>query len=150
MSEEYRYEVHARWTEGRAGIAKAGGVTLPMAFAAPPEFKGELGKWTPEHFLVAAVVSCFLVTVRGIAENSNLEILDLDVGAEGVLRQEQGGWRFAEIKLTPTVAIAREQDRDLALKVLTKEERGCLVARGLAFPVTMEATVRDHAQVLVV
>lgn len=142
MSNEHRYQVQGRWTRDRVGLAQAPGITESIEFAAPPEFKGEGGKWTPEHFLVAAVVSCFVVTFRAIAEMSKVEFLDLDVEAEGVLKQEQSGWRFAEITLSPTVTLAQEQDRELVLKGLRKAHNGCLIARGLAFPVTMEPTVR--------
>jgi organic hydroperoxide reductase OsmC/OhrA len=36
-------------------------------------FLGESGRWTPEHFLVAAAASCFVSTLSGIVEKSRLE-----------------------------------------------------------------------------
>jgi organic hydroperoxide reductase OsmC/OhrA len=148
MDSEYKYEVQAWWTRARAGIAGSPSISPMMDFAAPPEFKGEPGKWTPEHFLVAAVVSCFLVTFRAIAEMSKVELLELEVGAEGVLKPQPQGWRFSQVNLRPALTVGREQDRDLAMKALRKAEQSCLVARALNFPVTMEASVRVEVPAL--
>lgn len=148
MDTEYKYEVQAQWTWGRAGMASSPSVASIIDFAAPPEFNGEAGKWTPEHFLVAGVVSCFLVTFRAIAEISKVEVLELEVGAEGVLRPQQQGWRFCQIDLTAFVRIAGEQDRELVMKALKKAEQSCLVARALNFPVTMEPYIEVDAPAL--
>ncbi len=141
MDREYQYEVQARWMRDRVGIATAEDFPTSIEFAAPPEFHGENGKWTPEHFLVAGVVSCFVVTFRAIAELSKLEFLDLNVSAQGLLRRVQHGWHFAQITLLPVVTILRAEDRELALKALEKAEHSCLVARALSVPVVMEATI---------
>jgi organic hydroperoxide reductase OsmC/OhrA len=138
MDTEYKYEVQAQWTRERSGFVSSPSIESIIDFAAPPEFKGESGKWTPEHFLVAGVVSCFLITFRAIAEMSKVEVLELEVGAEGVLRPQQQGWRFCQIDLTAFLRIAREQDRELAMKALKKAEQSCLVAHALNFPITME------------
>jgi len=145
---EYKYEVQALWTRGRAGIAGSPSISPMIDFAAPPEFNGEPRKWTPEHFLVAAVVSCFLVTFRAIAEISKVELLELEVGAEGVLKPQQQGWRFSQINLRPAITVGREQDRDLAMKALKKAEQSCLVARALNFPLTVQASVRVEVPAL--
>ena len=58
------YRVRATSTIARSGVAAAQGVELPISFSAPPEFKGVAGHWTPEHFFVAAVASCYVSTFR--------------------------------------------------------------------------------------
>jgi peroxiredoxin-like protein len=141
MNGEYQYEVQAHWTRERAGIASAEDFPTAIEFSAPPEFHGEKEKWTPEHFLVAAVVSCFVVTFRAIAEISKLEFLDLEVNARGLLRRDQHGWHFAQIMLLPALTILREQDRELGQKGLKKAEGSCLIARSLTCPVVMEASI---------
>lgn len=148
MNGEYQYEVKASWIRDRAGIATAEDYPAAIEFAAPPEFHGEDGKWTPEHFLVAAVVSCFVVTFRAIAEMSRLDFLDFQVNTTGTLRRDEHGWRFAQISLLPEVTILREKDKDLAVKGLKKAEHGCLVAKALSVPVVMETTIKVAAEEL--
>jgi len=145
MNPEYEYEVKGRWTRDRVGMATAEDFPNSIEFAAPPEFHGEDGKWTPEHFLVAAVVSCFVVTFRAIAEMSKLEFLDLQVDTKGTLRRDEHGWHFAQITLLPEVTILREKDQELALKALKKAEHSCLVARALSVPVCMETSIKVAA-----
>jgi len=148
MNGEYQYEVKASWTRNRAGIATAEDFPAAIEFAAPPEFHGEDGKWTPEHFLVAAVVSCFVVTFRAVAELSKLEFLDLQVDTIGALGRDQHGWRFTQMTLLPEVTILHEKDKELALKALKKAEHGCLVTKALSVPLVMETSIKVAASEL--
>jgi organic hydroperoxide reductase OsmC/OhrA len=82
MEMDYNYRVRGSWEVRRNGVVSAEGITEPkITFSAPVEFKGESGHWTPEHFLVAAVVSCFIVTFSAMAESSRLNFLSLGVSA---------------------------------------------------------------------
>jgi len=142
------YRVIAAWKGGRMGTASAEQIEPQISFSSPPEFKGEAGYWTPEHFLVAAVSSCFVVTFYAIAELSKLEFLALELSAVGKLGKPEGKLRFVEMVLSPTVTIARNEDRERANRLLEKAEQGCLIARSLAFPVTMEPVVQVAEGVL--
>ena len=98
MEMDYNYRVRGSWEVRRNGVVSAEGITEPnITFSAPVEFKGESGHWTPEHFLVVAVVSCFIVTFSAMAESSRLNFLSLDVSAEGQLRKVDGKLAFAAI-----------------------------------------------------
>ena len=137
METHHEYRVNAFGAGGRNGVVHAEGVLSSISFSAPPEFLGELGRWTPEHFLVAAVASCFVSTFSGIAEKSRLRFASFNLDAEGVLGNEDGIWRFTEIKLRPVVTILKEEDRDLAILLLEKAEKSCLIARSLQFKVLL-------------
>ena len=131
MNAHHEYRVNALSAGARNGVVQAEGVLSSISFSAPPEFSGEAGRWTPEHFLVAAVASCFVSTFSGIAERSLLEFRSLSLDAEGALSNEDGVWHFTEIRLRPLVTILREEDRDLAIRLLEKAEKSCLIARSL-------------------
>jgi organic hydroperoxide reductase OsmC/OhrA len=108
MEAHHEYRVKAFCVGPRKGVVQAEGVLSSISFSAPPEFLGESGRWTPEHFLVAAVASCFVSTFSGMAEKSRLEFASFNMDAEGVLGNEDGIWRFTEIKLRPVVASLNE------------------------------------------
>ena len=145
--EIHQYTSSARWTARRNGIVKAETAEQEIAFSAPPEFHGQAGLWTPEHFLMAAVAGCFVTTFVAIAEASKFEMLSLEVFAAGVLEKGEGGLQFMRITIHPSLTIARESDRERALRLMEKTERSCLVARSLRSQVTVEAMVQVEAPV---
>ena len=142
MEAHHEYRVHAFGAGGRNGVVGAEGVLSSISFSAPPEFLGEAGRWTPEHFLVAAVASCFVSTFSGMAEKSRLGFASFNLEAEGVLGNEDGTWRFTEIKLRPIVKVLSEEDRDRAIRLLEKAEKSCLIARSLQCKFTLFPAVK--------
>ncbi|SRR6266568_8263950 len=142
MESHHEYRIKAFGAGGRNGVVHAEGVLPYISFSAPPEFLGEPGRWTPEHFLVAAVASCFVSTFSGIAEKSRLEFASFNLDAEGMLDNEDGIWRFTEIKLRPVVTVLEEEDRDMAIRLLEKAEKSCLIARSLQCKVVLFPAVK--------
>ncbi|MGE5205609.1 MAG: OsmC family protein [Chlamydiota bacterium] len=143
------YHASAIWTMRRRGIASAEDVPRTINFSAPPEFQGEPGLWTPEHLLVASVATCFLTTFRAVAEISKLQVVRLEVEAEGVLEKQEGGFRITRVMVRPRLTIADAADQERAQRLLEKAERACLISRSLSSEVTMQATVEVDAAVLV-
>lgn len=150
MNTSYQYTNTARWTTGRGGIVNAESVQQPIAFSAPPEFHGQAGSWTPEHFLVAAVAGCFITTFIAIAEVSRFELLSLEVSATGTLEKGEGGFQFTRVTIRPTLTIARDSDRERALRLLDKAERSCIVSKTLRSEVVVEPAVLVQTPVSVV
>ena len=141
MNPRHTYRIRATSTTVRSGLAIAEGIEPLIAFSAPPEFKGQAGHWTPEHFFVAAVASCFLSTFSGMASNSNLDFDSLELDAEGILTQDPAGWRFQEVVLRPRLTITRLEDKELGNRLLHKAEKNCLVGRSLACPIVLEPAI---------
>jgi peroxiredoxin-like protein len=138
MNTTHKYRIKATSTAVRSGLAVAEGIELSIAFSAPPEFNGQAGHWTPEHFLVAAVASCFVSTFSGMAFNSNFEFYSLELETEGIIAQDQAGWGFREVILRPRLTIAREEDKERGNRLLHKAEKNCLVGRSLSCPIVLE------------
>ena len=137
MAETHEYEVIGQWGGGRGGTLESHTLNHVLEFSAPPEFQGRIGFWTPEHFLVGAVTSCFISTFAAIAEMSKLEVVSLRVGSKGVLEKaEKGGYRFSEIFLYPELVIVHSEDLERAQRLIEKAERGCLIARSLSSKVS--------------
>jgi len=149
MEAHQEYRIKAFGAGGTNGVVHAEGVLSCISFSAPPEFLGEPGRWTPEHFLVAAVASCFVSTFSGIAEKSRLELASFNLDAEGLLGSSDGIWRFTEIKLRPVVTVLKEEDRDRAVRLLEKAEKSCLIARSLQFKVTLVPAVKVEVELAV-
>ena len=68
MLKSYSYKAAAHWTDHKRGIVEGETIPRTINFAAPPEFGGEPGLWTPEHLLLAAVSTCYATGGSGGVE----------------------------------------------------------------------------------
>ncbi|MBI2682119.1 MAG: OsmC family protein [Acidobacteriales bacterium] len=146
---EFRYFVSSQWTGGRSGELTTDASEDRILYSAPPEFKGENGKWTPEHLLLSAVSACFVTTFRAIADASKFQFDGLTVEAEGVLHEWPDGHRFASITLRPNLLLQVAGEEQRAQKLLEKTERSCLVSKSLSCLVHLEAKIKQPAKELV-
>jgi organic hydroperoxide reductase OsmC/OhrA len=113
-----------------------------LQVAAPPEFKGKEGIWTPEHLFVAAVNSCFMTTFLAVAEASKLRFRSFDCTARGILENVEGsGYRMTEIKLYPRLEVTAVGDVERAARIIEKARRNCLISNSIKTEVLMEPTI---------
>jgi peroxiredoxin-like protein len=145
----FHYEASAFWTAGRNGLCEGKDIPEPMSFSAPPAFHGERGHWTPEHFLLAAVASCFVITFRAIAEHSDFPFESLGVFVGGNIGREDGKYRFTDIKLKVKVGLPEHVSSERAMRLIDKTERNCLIMRSLNAQVVIIPEIRIHEAELV-
>ena len=148
MNATHNYRIGSTSTTVRSGVALAQGIEPSISFSAPPEFKGQAGHWTPEHFFVAAVASCYVSTFSGMASNSNFDFYSLELETEGIIVQDPAGWRFEKVMLRPRLTIAHAEDKDRGNRLLQKAEKNCLVGRSIACPVVLEPAVIIEGQLM--
>jgi peroxiredoxin-like protein len=145
MENKYVYRATACWMVDKSGMVSAENIPESLEFSAPPEFGGDAEMWTPEHFFLAAVATCFVSTFRSIAEYNKFDTVALDVTVEGVLSKEEGGFRFSEVKIRPVLSLMRDEERERGIKLLYKAERACLISRSLNSRVSMEPVIQVSA-----
>jgi peroxiredoxin-like protein len=126
----FSYSAEIEWDGARAGALRVPGLP-PLKVAAPPEFNGPGGAWTPEALYVGAVASCFMLTFLAYAERGALELASAGVSAEGKLERADGGYRFTEVALKPTVVVRRADDVERAELLLKKVEAACFIASSI-------------------
>jgi len=137
----YRYQVNAWRTADGAGLAKCELAPNALHFAAPPEFGGLQGRWTPETLLMGAIAGCFTTTFQIIAEHSSLAYTDLEVEVEGVVAKVESGYELTELRIRPLLVVAEAKDHDRALELLWKVQTLCLVSRALSVEQRFEPRV---------
>lgn len=126
----FSYNAEVAWDGARSGDLRTPG--LPgLKVAAPPEFNGPGGAWSPEALYVGAVASCFMMTFLAYAERGAIELAFADVSAEGKLERAGGGYRFTEVTLKPTVVVRRPEDVERAERLLKKVEAACFIAASI-------------------
>lgn len=140
--EAHKYHVDLEWKTDRKGEISSPVLEQKIEVATPPEFpNGMAGIWSPEHLFTAAVSSCFMTTFLAIAQNSNLEFINLTCPAEGILDKKEGKFAMTEIFLKPVVTILNEEDREKAEKIMVKAERACLISNSITSQVHLETKV---------
>ncbi len=136
----HHYEVALHGGADGYAALSAGGVPN-LSAAAPLEFDGPGDAWSPEQLLLAAVDSCFLFTLRAVAQASRLEFISLEMASEGTVDRRDGGLAFTEIVLRPRLLVRAGTDQARALRVLEKARARCLVSASLSTPVRVEPEV---------
>ena len=134
------YDVQIRG--GAAGYATLRAEGLPdLRAAAPRDFDGPGDAWSPEHLMLAAVESCFLLTLRSVARASKLEFTSLELAGQGTVDRKEGVTRFTEIVLRPRLKVPAGTDMDRARRVLEKSEKTCLISASLTTPIRLEPEI---------
>ena len=136
----HHYEV--RLSGDPTGYATVSTKGMPDLRSAPPlDFDGPGDAWSPEHLLLAAVETCFLFTLRAVAQASRIEFTSLDLSGEGTVDRHDGGMRFTEIVLRPRLRLPAGADEGKARRAMEKSEKGCLVTASLSVPVRLEPEI---------
>jgi len=141
MGDEHTYRVVAWWNAGKTGLARCHSAPIAIHFAAPPQFGGLEGRWSPEDLLLSAVASCFTTTFRALADYAKFHYMDLQVEVQGTVRKADSGYEFAGIFIRPTLTISNIEQRAIADRLLEKAKRLCLVSRALAVAQVFEPRV---------
>ena len=114
---------------GVVAVDSKGCVTLRTA--APAQFGGPEGLWSPESLFCAAMANCFVLTFRSIARASKLEWWDLTCNVEGTLERTAAEVSFTHFATTATLEVPEEADIGVCRTLLEKAERVCLIANSL-------------------
>jgi len=142
MESKYTYYAKAQYhQQDRSFVELDRGAPRIIHFSAPPEFGGEAGVMTPEHFLLSAVASCFIAAFRTVATAGKFDFQGIEVAVEGALERDPGGYRFNTIYLRPVVIIFAEDQRERAQHLLEKAARICPVTRSLSAKVELESKI---------
>ena len=119
---------------------------VPVLSSAPPkDFDGPGDAWSPEHLLLASVLSCFMFTFRAVARGSKFDFASLELSASGTVDRQDGVTRFTEIVLKPRLTLPKGADPERAHRMLEKGKTACLVTASLAVPVRVEAEILAEA-----
>jgi len=102
-----------------------------LATAAPPEFGGPEGYWSPESLLVGAVANCFVLSFRAVARASQLKWRQLEVDVEGALDRLEGVTQFTGFTIRVRLTVEEGATESLAQAALAKAKRACLITNSL-------------------
>ncbi len=115
----------------------------PLKIAVPAEFRGGVeGHWSPEDLLVAAVASCYELTLRAIADRRQIRFKNIDVQATGHVTQlARGQIGFLAIELDVQLEV-RTGEEGIAELAAHRAHELCIVGNALEVPVELKLKLR--------
>jgi len=142
---DFRFPVKVE-RSGGLYITALGRRTPPLSIAKPAEFRGGVeGYWSPEELLVAAVASCYELTLRSVADRRRLDFEELDVRATGHVTQlARGRIGFLAIELDVRMEVELG-DEGVAEAAARKAHELCIVGQALEVPVELKLELRTPA-----
>ena len=133
--EEHKYDMKSNWVKEKIVTIEIEG-KKDFHVATPPDFWSESPKelLSPEDLFVASAVSCFGVTLVGVAKRFHAEFKDFHVSATGTLDKGEYGWEFDQITISAKIIVTTEKDKKRMEKAAERAHRYCLVANSMKCP----------------
>ena len=136
----HTYTVSAEGAD--AGFIAVTSPHLPcIESAAPPQFGGPSGVWSPETLLCASVADCFILTFRAIARAARVEWQKLECRVEGVVDRADKISQFTKFTTFAKLSVPKGTDLAKVRELLERAEHGCLVANSLRGVRSLESEV---------
>jgi organic hydroperoxide reductase OsmC/OhrA len=136
------FEVKLDWLNKKKGTLSAKDAEGVLHVGTPPAFGGEGKPWTPEHYFLASISSCFMSTFFAFANKMNLPILHFECAIIGQVRFKEGRYVFTDIDLYPVITLAADSLRTKATGVLEKTHKHCIITNSVATPVFYHPEIR--------
>jgi len=130
------YEVPTRiqWLGDLLGRAEAEGKD-PLFVAAPPEFNGPEGVWTPEDLFVQALESSLMLTFVNLCSAEGIELLSYTSKAGGRLEKTPTGLAFGWVVITPVIQAQASEER--LLQLIQRAHELSMIRRSVACEVAI-------------
>ena len=151
---EHRYDAHLQWDGNRgdgtatyAGYGREHRVTMAgkpdLLGSADASFRGDPARHNPEDLLLAAIVSCHMLSYLALCARAGINVVAYEDAATATMREDgRGGGRFTEAVLRPVVTVADAMHVDRARALHERAHELCFIASSCNFPIRHEATVR--------
>lgn len=146
----HRYRARASWTGTTSGgydaYPRAHTVGAPPADAelhlsGDPAFHGDGTRWNPEQLLLAAAVSCQLLSFLAVAARARLEVVAYDDDAEAVMPEDDRPVRITRIVLRPRIVLRGEVGEDRVRHLIEVAHRECYVANSVSSEIVIEPAI---------
>ncbi|HYL00680.1 MAG TPA: OsmC family protein [Steroidobacteraceae bacterium] len=138
----YPHTYIASATAQGQGLVTLTSPRLPsLESAAPPEFDGPAGVWSPETLLCASLADCFILTFRAVSRAARFEWSGLECRVEGVLERVGGMSQFTRYTTFARLIVPEGADPATARELLERAEHGCLIANSVRGSRALEAQI---------
>lgn len=112
-----------------------------LTMSSDPAFLGDPAHLNPEQLLLAAAVSCQLLSFLAVAARARIDVLAYTDDAEAVMPGDDPPLRITEIRLRPTITVAPGTNVDRIDRLVEVAHKECFIASTLTSAMDVRATV---------
>ncbi len=147
MNGQHNYNLTVKWTGNKGTgtsdykaydrnhtISVDNKIDIPGS--SDPAFRGDKTRHNPEDLLVASISSCHMLWYLHLCAEAGVVVTDYTDNASGIMIETaNGGGRFTEVTLNPTVTIKEQAMTEKANALHHKANELCFIANSINFPI---------------
>ena len=150
----HQYTAHLVWTgnTGRGTVTYQGysrdyalrfaGKAAALLGSADPVFRGDSARYNPEELLLGSLAACHMLWYLHLCAAAGVVVLAYEDAPQGTLQLDtDGGGRFTEVVLRPTVRIADAAYTAQAEALHATANARCFIANSCNFPVRHQINI---------
>jgi len=156
MSKEHFYNLTIKWT-GNTGQGTLNYRSFERSHvievenkpqllgSSDPAFRGDRSKHNPEDLLVASLSSCHMLWYLHLCAEAGVIVTEYIDYAKGIMVETaNGGGKFKEVTLNPSVIVENESMIEKANSLHKKANELCFIANSVNFPVKHNANCKSR------
>ena len=150
MSAAHRYRASCTWSGSTGGgydaysrehTTTCDPVPDPLTMSGDPAFGGDAAHLNPEQLLLAAAVSCQLLSFLAVAARARIDVVAYSDDAEADMPEDDQPMRITAIRLRPTITVAAGTNVDRIDRLVEVAHKECFIANSLTSAMDVRATV---------
>ncbi|HEY3725368.1 MAG TPA: OsmC family protein [Acidimicrobiia bacterium] len=106
-------------------------------------FLGDPSRLNPEQLLVAAAVSCQLLSFLAVAARARIDVVAYEDTAEADMPEDVTPTRITEIRLRPRITVAAGTNPEKVLRLVALAHQECYIANSVTTTIAIDATVHQ-------
>lgn len=139
---QYDFRVKAIQNETRVCKINAVEVETPIECVTPPDFpNGIPGMWSPETYFLASIAGCYINTYQSLCDKFKMQPVSLECEASGTVSFVEGKLAFTAVMLNPIVTVSNYEEEAIALKIIEKAHKYCLISNSVKCPVSVSENI---------
>jgi len=112
-----------------------------LTMSSDPAFRGDPAHLNPEQLLLAAAVSCQLLSFLAVAARARIDVVAYSDDAEADMPEDDPPMRITAIRLRPTITVAAGTNVDRIDRLVEVAHKECFIANSLTSAMDIRATV---------
>ncbi|MGZ4687992.1 MAG: OsmC family protein [Acidimicrobiia bacterium] len=150
MSHTHLYRAVGSWSGStavgydhydRAHTLRCPPADAELELTSDPVFLGDPSRLNPEQLLLAAALSCQMLSFLAVAARARIEVLAYEDDAEADMPEDVKPMRITAIRLRPRITVAAGTDPDRVHKLVALAHEHCFIASTITSEIDIRATV---------
>jgi organic hydroperoxide reductase OsmC/OhrA len=117
---------------------------IELRLSADPVFRGDAAELNPEQLLLVAASSCQLLEFLALAARSRVAVISYEDRASASMDERARPPKVTEIRLSPSITVARETDATRVERLVEKAHAGCYIANSLKCAMEIDPVIRHE------